>query len=153
MVRDHVDDDHALQMFNAQNVTDTAPGYSEFLSMVEEGQVEEVIIQGQELMVSDVNHRKFKIYAPQDSDLIKLLRAKGVRIKAKPPTESPWYNILISWFPMLILIGVWVFFMRQMQSGGGKALSFGKSRARLMSDTQEKVTFEDVAGIDEAKEE
>jgi cell division protease FtsH len=141
------------KMFNAQNVTDTAPGYSEFLSMVEEGQVEEVIIQGQELMVSDVNHRKFKIYAPQDSDLIKLLRAKGVRIKAKPPTESPWYNILISWFPMLILIGVWVFFMRQMQSGGGKALSFGKSRARLMSDTQEKVTFEDVAGIDEAKEE
>jgi cell division protease FtsH len=141
------------KMFNAQNITDTAPGYSEFLSMVEEGQVEEVIIQGQELMVTDVNRRKFKIYAPQDSDLIKLLRLKNVRIKAKPPTESPWYNILISWFPMLILIGVWVFFMRQMQSGGGKALSFGKSRARLMSDTQEKVTFEDVAGIDEAKEE
>jgi cell division protease FtsH len=81
------------------------------------------------------------------------LREKNVRIKAKPPTESPWYNILISWFPMLVLIGVWIFFMRQMQSGGGKALSFGKSRARLMSENQEKVTFEDVAGIDEAKEE
>jgi cell division protease FtsH len=142
------------KMFNAQNVTDTTPAYSEFLAMVERGQVEEVLIQGQELVVTDVNRRKFKIYAPhQDDDLVRILRNKGVMIKAKPPTESPWYNILISWFPMLILIGVWVFFMRQMQAGGGKALSFGKSRARLMTDTQEKVTFEDVAGIDEAKEE
>ena len=141
------------KMFNAQNMTDTSPGYSQFLTMVEQGQVEDVVIQGQELTVTDINQRKFKIYAPQDTDLIKVLRLKGVNIKAKPPAESPWYNILISWFPMLILIGVWIFFMRQMQAGGGKALSFGKSRARLMSDTQEKVTFEDVAGIDEAKEE
>jgi cell division protease FtsH len=142
------------KMFNAQNLTDTTPAYSEFLAMVERGQVEEVVIQGQELAVTDVNRRIFKIYAPhQDDDLVRTLRNKGVLIKAKPPAESPWYNILISWFPMLILIGVWVFFMRQMQSGGGKALSFGKSRARLMSDTHEKVTFQDVAGIDEAKEE
>ncbi len=142
------------KMFNAQNIADTTPAYSDFLAMVEKGQVEEVVIQGQELSVTDTNRRKFKIYAPhQDDDLIRTLRSKGVQIKAKPPAESPWYNILISWFPMLILIGVWIFFMRQMQAGGGKALSFGKSRARLMSDTQEKVTFEDVAGIDEAKEE
>jgi cell division protease FtsH len=86
--------------------------------------------------------------------MIRILRGKNVSIKAKPPAESPWYmSVLVSWFPMLVLIGVWIFFMRQMQSGGGKALSFGKSRARLVSDQQAKVTFEDVAGIDEAKEE
>ncbi len=141
------------KMFNAQNLAEMAPGYSEFLAMVDESKIQEVIIQGQELFATDLDGRHFKVYAPQDPDLIKILRAKEIRIKAKPATESPWYNILISWFPMLVLIGVWVFFMRQMQSGGGKALSFGKSRARLMSDTQEKVTFKDVAGIDEAKEE
>lgn len=141
------------KMFNAQNMVETAPGYSEFLAMVDESKVEEVVIQGQELTVTDIHGRSFKVYAPQDIDLIKILREKDIRIKAKPQTESPWYNILISWFPMLVLIGVWIFFMRQMQSGGGKALSFGKSRARLMTDTQAKVTFKDVAGIDEAKEE
>ena len=141
------------KMFNAQNIAETAPGYSEFLTMVDENRVQEVTIQGQELLVTDSNGRHYKVYAPQDADLIKILRSKNVRIKAKPPADSPWYNILISWFPMLILIGVWIFFMRQMQAGGGKAMSFGKSRARLLSDTQEKVTFEDVAGIDEAKEE
>ena len=83
-----------------------------------------------------------------------MLRRKGVAITAKPPAESPWYmSLLVSWFPMIILIGVWIFFMRQMQAGGGKAMSFGKSRARLLSDQSAKVTFEDVAGIDEAKEE
>ena len=141
------------KMFSAQNMADTAPGYSEFLAMVDENRVEEVVIQGHELLVTDTSKRHYKIYSPQDPDLIKILRNKNVRIKAKPPADSPWYNILISWFPMLVLIGVWIFFMRQMQAGGGKAMSFGKSRARLMSDTQEKVTFADVAGIDEAKEE
>jgi cell division protease FtsH len=141
------------KMFSAQNMAETAPGYSEFLAMVDESQIEEVIIQGQELTVTPNTGKPFKIYAPNDTDLIKTLRDKGVLIKAKPPADSPWYNILISWFPMLILIGVWIFFMRQMQTGGGKAMSFGKSRARLLSDTQEKVTFKDVAGIDEAKEE
>ncbi len=141
------------KMFNAQNLTENTPGYSEFLTMVDNGQIDQVVIQGQELTVTDSNRQKFKLYAPNDSELIKILRGKGIRIKAKPPSESPWYQILITWFPMLILIGVWIFFMRQMQAGGGKALSFGKSRARLMSDNQEKVTFQDVAGIDEAKEE
>jgi cell division protease FtsH len=104
--------------------------------------------------VTDLNRNTFKIYAPQDPALIQRLKDKGIVINAKPPAESPWYmSVLVSWFPMIVLIGVWIFFMRQMQSGGGKAMSFGKSRARLLSDQQEKVTFEDVAGIDEAKEE
>ncbi|MCP4745209.1 MAG: ATP-dependent metallopeptidase FtsH/Yme1/Tma family protein [Desulfobacteraceae bacterium] len=141
------------KMFNAQNLAENTPSYSDFLNEVNQGKVEEVIIQGQELTYTNSNNKKFKIYTPYDLELIKTLRSKDIQIKAKPPSDSPWYNILISWFPMLILIGVWIFFMRQMQAGGGKALSFGKSRARLMSDNQEKVTFEDVAGIDEAKEE
>ncbi len=141
-------------IFNQQNLAEINISYSDFLSMVEEERVAEVIIQGQELYVSDINRNRYKVYAPRDTDLIKILREKGVSINAKPPAESPWYmSILVSWFPMIVLIGVWIFFMKQMQSGGGKALSFGKSRARLSSDQQEKVTFDDVAGIDEAKEE
>ncbi len=141
-------------LFNQQQVSETNISYTEFLAMVDNENVAEVVIQGQELFVTDINRNHFKIFAPQDTDLIKILRQKGVSIKAKPPSESPWYmSILVSWFPMVVLIGVWIFFMRQMQAGGGKALSFGKSRARLLSDKSEKVTFEDVAGIDEAKEE
>jgi cell division protease FtsH len=141
-------------LFNQQQMTETSVSYTEFLDMVESERVAEVVIQGQELFVTDINRNRFKIYSPQDNDLINTLRAKNVTISAKPPAENPWYmSVLVSWFPMLILIGVWIFFMRQMQSGGGKALSFGKSRARLASDQSAKVTFEDVAGIDEAKEE
>ncbi|MFO7495373.1 MAG: ATP-dependent zinc metalloprotease FtsH [Desulfobacterales bacterium] len=143
-----------FNLFNQQHLAENTLSYTEFLSMAENGKVAEVVIQGQELFVTDSNRNRFKVFAPQDADMIKILRAKGVMIKAKPPAESPWYmSVLISWFPMIVLIGVWIFFMRQMQSGGGKALSFGKSKARLMSDQQTKVTFEDVAGIDEAKEE
>ena len=141
-------------LFSQQHMAETSISYTEFLNMVESEHVAEVVIQGQELYVTDTNHNRFKIYAPQDKDLINTLRKKNVTISAKPPAENPWYmSVLVSWFPMLILIGVWIFFMRQMQSGGGKALSFGKSRARLASDQSAKVTFEDVAGIDEAKEE
>jgi len=141
-------------LFNQQRLAESNISYTEFLTMVENEAVAEVVIEGQELYITDINRNHFKVYAPADADLIKILREKGVSISAKPPTESPWYmSVLISWFPMIVLIGVWIFFMRQMQSGGGKALSFGKSRARLLSDQQEKVTFEDVAGIDEAKEE
>ena len=141
-------------LFNQQTVPDTSIGYSEFLQMVDNGEIEEVIIQGQEITARDASRTSFKVYAPQDNDLIRRLENKNVAIKAKPPAENPWYmSVLISWFPMIVLIGVWIFFMRQMQSGGGKAMSFGKSRARLMSDQSEKVTFEDVAGIDEAKDE
>jgi cell division protease FtsH len=141
-------------LFNQQRLAESSISYSEFLAMVENEAVGEVVIQGQQLLVSDKNRNRFKVYAPSDADMIKILRQKGVKITAKPPAENPWYmSVLISWFPIIVLIGVWIFFMRQMQSGGGKAMSFGKSRARLLSDQQEKVTFEDVAGIDEAKEE
>lgn len=141
-------------LFSQQHMAETSISYTEFLDMVENERVSEVVIQGQELLVTDTGRNRFKIYAPQDNDLINIMRKKGVMISAKPPAENPWYmSVLVSWFPMLVLIGVWIFFMRQMQSGGGKALSFGKSRARLNTDQSEKVTFEDVAGIDEAKEE
>jgi len=141
-------------LFNQPHLSETTISYSEFLAMVENEQVAEVLIQGQELVVKDTNRTRYKVYAPQDNELIPTLRRKGVAIAAKPPAESPWYmSVLVSWFPMIVLIGVWIFFMRQMQSGGGKAMSFGKSRARLLGDQSAKVTFADVAGIDEAKEE
>jgi len=141
-------------LFSKQHLSETSISYTEFLTMVDEKRISEVVIQGQELFVTDVNRNRFKVFAPEDKDLVQILREKGVVINAKPPSENPWYmSVLVSWFPMIVLIGVWIFFMRQMQAGGGKALSFGKSRARLMSDQSAKVTFEDVAGIDEAKEE
>jgi len=141
-------------LFSKQHLTETNISYTEFLAMVDDARISEVVIQGQELFVTDVNRNRFKVFAPDDKDLVQILREKGVVISAKPPSENPWYmSVLVSWFPMIVLIGVWIFFMRQMQAGGGKALSFGKSRARLMSDQSAKVTFEDVAGIDEAKEE
>ena len=128
--------------------------YTEFLGMVDADKVSKVVIQDQELSVSAVDGRRFKVFTPKDSDLIMILKQKEVSIQAKPPDEGSWYmSLLISGLPMLLLIGVWIYFMRQMQSGGGKAMSFGKSRARLQSDQSKKVTFEDVAGIDEAKEE
>ncbi|MBW2435835.1 MAG: ATP-dependent zinc metalloprotease FtsH [Desulfobacterales bacterium] len=141
-------------LFSKQHLAETSISYTDFLTMVDDERVGQVVIQGQELFVTDVDNNRLKVFAPEDSDLIKILRQKGVVISAKPPSENPWYmSVLVSWFPMIVLIGVWIFFMRQMQAGGGKALSFGKSRARLMSDQSERVTFEDVAGIDEAKEE
>ena len=142
-------------IFNQQQVGENSLGYSDFLAMVESERVQSVVIQGQDLYVTDKNGARYKTYAPGDGDLIRTLREKGVSIKAKPPTESSWFmSIIISWLPMIVLIGVWIFFMRQMQGGGGgKAMSFGKSRARLMSDKGGKITFKDVAGIDEAKEE
>jgi cell division protease FtsH len=98
--------------------------------------------------------KAFKSYAPTDPNLIKLLQTKQVEITAKPKDDSPWYTtLLVSWLPMLVLVGIWIFFMRQMQAGGGKAMSFGKSRARLMTENTVKITFSDVAGIEEAKEE
>ncbi|MDD5171293.1 MAG: ATP-dependent zinc metalloprotease FtsH [Syntrophales bacterium] len=128
--------------------------YSDFLAYVDKGQVKEVTIQGENISGKLADSKGFKTYMPKDAEIVKSLMEKKVRISAKPVDESPWYmTILISWFPMLLLIGVWIFFMRQMQSGGGKAMAFGKSRARLMTDKGTKVTFEDVAGIDEAKAE
>ncbi len=141
-------------LFSTQHPTEANISYTAFLNKVEQSEIQKVTIQGQEITATDTGNKEFKVYAPQDRDLISTLRSKNVVINAKPPNDSPWYtSMLMSWLPMIVLIGVWIFFMRQMQSGGGKAMSFGKSRARLMSDQSKKVTFEDVAGIDEAKEE
>ncbi len=143
-----------FNIFNQHQRSDETIGYTEFLAMVENDRITGVVMQDRELFVTDVSGGRFKVYAPEDADLIRILRAKGVSINAKPPAETHWFmSILVSWFPMIVLIGVWIFFMRQMQGGGGKALSFGKSRARLLSDQAEKVTFKDVAGVEEAKEE
>jgi cell division protease FtsH len=141
-------------IFNQQQHRVSEKSYSDFISMVEKDEVRSVEIQGNELDFTDDNNTTYHVYAPQDDDLIGLLRNKGVSINVKPEQQTPWFiSVLVSWFPMVLLIGVWIFFMRQMQSGGGKALSFGKSSARMLSDQTEKVTFEDVAGVDEAKEE
>ena len=141
-----------FQIFKQPRSSSVYVSYSDFLNMVDSGNVVQVTIQGDNISGMSAQG-PFKTYAPKDPELIRLLRVKGVKITAKPVEDSSWFQVFLSWVPMLLLIGVWIFFMRQMQAGGGKALSFGKSRARLMSDTQEKVTFDDVAGIDEAKEE
>ena len=141
-----------FHLFSQTDRTATTVGYSDFLNMIETGSVDQVVVQGNNLSGSSTQGQ-FKTLAPNDPGLITYLRSKGVKITAKQEESSPWFQVFITWVPMLLFIGVWIFFMRQMQSGGGKALSFGKSRARLMTDSQEKVTFEDVAGIDEAKEE
>ena len=141
-----------FQIFKQPDKARLTVSYSDFLGMVESGSVTEVTIQGDDISGKS-SQGEFKTYAPKDPELIKLLRSKGIRMSAKPEEDSSWFQVFLSWVPMLLLIGVWIFFMRQMQVGGGKALSFGKSRARLMTDAQQKVTFDDVAGIDEAKDE
>ncbi|MBA4396665.1 MAG: cell division protein FtsH [Syntrophus sp. (in: bacteria)] len=141
-------------LFNQPKSTAGSLIFSEFISHVEKGQVTEVTIQGENLSGKLTDGKVFKTYMPKDTQLVPMLKEKNVRITAKPIEDSPWYmNLLISWFPMLLLIGIWIFFMRQMQSGGGKAMAFGKSRARLVTDKSKKVTFADVAGVDEAKAE
>ena len=129
--------------------------FSEFMDQVESGKISEVTIQGDRVSGKYIDGSSFQTMTPsKDQDLVRVLREKGVRIVVVPPEQTSWYmNILISWFPMILLLGIWIFFMRQMQSGGGKALSFGKSKARLMNEDKNKITFKDVAGVDEAKEE
>jgi len=141
-------------LFNQPKSTAGSLIFSEFISQAEKGQVTEVTIQGENISGKLTDGKSFKTYMPKDTQLVPMLKEKNVRITAKPIEDSPWYmNILISWFPMLLLIGIWIFFMRQMQGGGGKAMAFGKSRARLVTDKSKKVTFADVAGVDEAKAE
>jgi len=143
-----------FNLFNKQQAREPEIIFSDFVAAVDKGDVTEVTIQGQNIKGKFHNGERFKTYTPEDPDLIKTLRDKGVKITAKPEDSEPWYiTILLQWFPMLLLIGVWIFFMRQMQVGGGKAMSFGKSRAKLLTENQQKVTFTDVAGIDEAKDE
>ena len=141
-------------LFNQPKNSQDSIIFSDFVAAVEKGQVVEVSIQGENISGKFVNGKSFKTYAPKEAGVVSLLKEKGVRIAAKPVEDSPWYmTVLVSWFPTILLIAIWIFFMRQMQAGGGKAMSFGKSRARLMTDRSKKVTFNDVAGIDEAKAE
>jgi len=146
-----------ILLFNMMTQRDQAQqpiSYTAFLEAVDNGQVSEVTIQGPNLEGRFEDNKPFKTYIPDDPSLIKELRDKGVTIQAQPEEDrSFWFSLLVSWGPILLLIAVWIFFMRQMQSGGGKAMSFGKSRAKLLSDGNAKVTFKDVAGIDEAKDE
>jgi cell division protease FtsH len=144
--------------FNKTSQTMREIAYSDFLERVEQGLVRGIRIEGEKITgeytgVEGANGR-FKTYMPRDADLIRLLREKHVSIKVDVPEKNSYImQFLLSWAPVLLLIGLWVFFMRQMQSGGSKALSFGKSRARLLSDQKKKATFADVAGVDEAKAE
>ncbi|MGD0883268.1 MAG: ATP-dependent zinc metalloprotease FtsH [Thermodesulfovibrionales bacterium] len=128
--------------------------FSDFLTKVNAGEVDEVLIKENHITGRLKDGKKFRTYAADYPDLVKDLRAKGVKIAAKPPDQNPWYvNFLISWGPIIFIALIWIFFMRQMQTGGNRALSFGKSKARLVSNKSVKVTFADVAGVEEAKSE
>ncbi|MBM9536955.1 ATP-dependent zinc metalloprotease FtsH [Desulfobulbus alkaliphilus] len=144
-----------FQLFSTPQQPTESITYSEFWSSVESGVINRVHIQGGEITGTAQDGRPFRTVAPNDAELIPMLRESRVDISVKKPDETPWYlTVFVSWFPMLLLIGVWIFFMRQMQMGGkGGALSFGKTRAKLQAEGEVKVTFKDVAGIDEAKEE
>ena len=143
-----------FNIFNKPIIIQSEVIFSDFMDQVEQGQVNEVMIRGDNITGKYIDDQAFETTAPPKyPDLIKALRDKNVRIVVVAPEQTSWYmSVLISWFPMLLLLGIWMFFMRQMQVGGGKALSFGKSRARL-NETKNKTTFKDVAGVDEAKDE
>lgn len=134
---------------NAENLA-----FSEFLNHVEGKKISEVTIEGASISGTYVDGKRFYTYAPFDPNMVDLLRKNDVKVIARPEdtTSNTLWGMLISWFPMILLIGVWIFFMRQANSGNNKAMSFGKSRARLIENTK-KVTFKDVAGADEAKQE
>ena len=143
-----------FNVFTRQQGREPEIMFSDFWSAVQRGDVQEVTIQGQHVHGKYQSGERFRTFSPDDPELVKTLREKDIRIAAKPEDDSPWYFVLlVNWFPMLLLVGVWIFFMRQMQVGGGKAMSFGKSRARLLNENQARVTFSDVAGVDEAKDE
>jgi cell division protease FtsH len=143
-----------FNVFNQPRTEQDKVIFSDFLTALERGDVTEVVVQGNNIYGKYADGKEFKTYTPQDPDLMKALRERDIRITAKPEDANPWYfQIFLSWFPFILLIAVWIFFMRQVQVGGGKAMSFGKSRAKLLTEQQQKVTFEDVAGVDEAKDE
>ena len=143
-----------FNMFQQPQSSAQKVSYTDFISRVDGGQISSVEIQGNTLIGRGPDGASVQTYAPRDNELVSRLLDKKVEVKAQPPEEQPWYmTLLVSWFPMLLLIGVWIFFMRQMQGGGGKAMSFGRSRARLLNQDSARVTFEDVAGVDEAKDE
>ena len=144
-----------FNQFNTRQQTQTLVDYSQFMEEVKAGRIAEVVIEGRDLKAKTTDGKPVNSYSPGDIWLVSDLLKYGVKIKAKREEEpSLLMNIFVSWFPMLLLIGVWIFFMRQMQGGGrGGAFSFGKSRARMIDESNNNVTFADVAGCEEAKEE
>lgn len=143
-----------FNQFNTRTVKPHSMDYSQFIEDVKEGRIAKVTIEGRTLKATTTDGKKVTAYAPQDLWLVSDLLKNNVKIEARPEEESSFLrDVFVSWFPMLILIGVWIFFMRQMQGGGrGGAFSFGKSRARMMDESANAITFADVAGCDEAKE-
>ncbi|MCB1496155.1 MAG: ATP-dependent metallopeptidase FtsH/Yme1/Tma family protein, partial [Bauldia sp.] len=148
-----------IALFNLfQNSSQRTAGqdisYSQFLSDVDQGRVRNVVISGQQIAGVYTDGGAFQTFAPEDPELVKRLEDRGVAISAKPPVEAgqSFIGMLVSWLPMFLILAVWIFFMRQMQGSGGKALGFGKSKAKLLTEAHGRVTFEDVAGVDEAKE-
>jgi cell division protease FtsH len=132
--------------------------FSEFMQKVDNGGVREISIAADEQLIHGfgTDGNEFKTYIiidSFDSSFLETLRGQGIRVQVEPTQRNPWYGYLLTWLPMLIFIGIWIFFMRQMQMGGNKALSFGKSRAKLLTEERRKVTFKDVAGVEEAEEE
>lgn len=143
-----------FNLLNAPKKVEEEMIFSEFIAKLDAGSVEEVVITESYVTGRLRDGKKFKTYLAAYPDLVKDLKAKAVKITAKPPEQNPWYvNFFFSWGPIIFLVIIWIFFMRQMQTGGNKALSFGKSKAKLVSDKAVKITFADVAGIEEAKEE
>ena len=128
--------------------------FSEFMTKLEAGDIEEVIIKGDIINGQLKDGKKFKTFSVEYPELVKMLRSKDVKITVKPEEQNPWYwNLFFSWGPIIFLVAIWIFFMRQMQTGGNKALSFGKAKAKMVSEKSVKTTFADVAGIEEAKAE
>lgn len=143
-----------FNLLNAPQKTQEEIIFSEFMTKLEADQIDEVTIKESSITGRFKDGTKFKSYSPEYPDLIDKLRTKNIKISVKPPDQSPWYvNFFFTWGPIIFIAVVWIFFMRQMQSGGNKALSFGKSKARLISEKSVKITFSDVAGIEEAKTE
>ena len=144
-----------FNQFNGRQVAQNSMDYSQFIEEVKQGRITKVVIEGRNLKATTSEGKKITTFAPPDLWLVSDLLKNGVKVEAKPEEEpSVLMNIFVSWFPMLLLIGVWVFFMRQMQGGGkGGAFSFGKSKARMLDEASNSITFADVAGCDEAKEE
>ena len=145
----------AFNFFNSGQLKSTQEPFSTFISQVEKGEVKKVVIQGQKVVGLTKEGVPFETYLPPGyNDIIKKMAEKGVEIQVKPEEGSPWYiTVLVSWLPMIFLILLWLSMMRQMSAGSNKALSFAKSRAKVFIDNKPKVTFKDVAGIDEVKEE
>jgi cell division protease FtsH len=143
-----------FNLFNQPQEPQHKLSYTELLTRVNQGEVIAVKIQGQKVTGLLIDDRRFTSFIPDDPGFVDLLIKNNVQVEAEPEDQTSWLStIFISWFPMLLLIGVWIFFMRQMQGGGGKAMSFGRSKAKMISQEDSKVTFADVAGVDEAKDE